>query len=150
MPKAATANKTKQKRARDGASANRSMEWVQDALKDAKVRDIAVLDVRKICDFTDYMVIATGTSNRHVQSTADKVVDALREHGVRTVGVEGGKIGDWVLVDFGDVVAHVMREETRDFYNLEKLWSDAKRVEASPGKPARTRKKKSKPQINTD
>ena len=130
MPKAATANKTKQKRARDGASANRSMEWVQDALKDAKVRDIAVLDVRKICDFTDYMVIATGTSNRHVQSTADKVVDALREHGVRTVGVEGGKIGDWVLVDFGDVVAHVMREETRDFYNLEKLWSDAKRVSA--------------------
>lgn len=131
MPKAATANKTKQKRARDGASANRRMEWVQDALKDAKVRDIAVLDVRKICDFTDYMVIATGTSNRHVQSTADKVVDALRGHGVRTVGVEGGKIGDWVLVDFGDVVAHVMREETRDFYNLEKLWSDAKRVSKS-------------------
>lgn len=136
MPKAATANKTKQKRARDGASANRSMEWVQDALKDAKVRDITVLDVRKICDFTDYMVIATGTSNRHVQSTADKVVDALREHGVRTVGVEGGKIGDWVLVDFGDVVAHVMREETRDFYNLEKLWSDAKRIEPNEGKKA--------------
>ena len=136
MPKATTARKTQ--------------SWIQDALEDAKARDIAVLDVRKISDFTDYMVIATGTSNRHVQSTADKVVDALRAHGVRTVGVEGGKTGDWVLIDFGDVVAHVMREEIRDFYNLEKLWSDAKRIEVGPGKPARTRKKKAKPQINTD
>jgi ribosome-associated protein len=136
MPKAATAKKTQ--------------SWIQDALEDAKARDITVLDVRKISDFTDYMVIATGTSNRHVQSTADKVVDALRAHGVRAVGVEGGKTGDWVLIDFGDVVAHVMREEIRDFYNLEKLWSDAKRVEASPSKPMRTRKKKAKPQINTD
>lgn len=116
MPKATTARKT--------------LRRIQDALEDAKARDIAVLDVRKISDFTDYMVIATGTSNRHVQSTADKVVDALRTHGVRTVGVEGGKIGDWVLIDFGDVIAHVMREEIRDFYNLEKLWSDAKRVKA--------------------
>jgi ribosome-associated protein len=136
MPKAATARKTQ--------------SWIQDALDDAKARDITVLDVRKISDFTDYMVIATGTSNRHVQSTADKVVDALRARGVRAVGVEGGKTGDWVLIDFGDVVAHVMREEIRDFYNLEKLWSDAKRIEAGPGKPARTRKKKAKPQMNAD
>jgi ribosome-associated protein len=120
MPKAATAKKTQ--------------SWIQDALEDAKARDITVLDVRKISDFTDYMVIATGTSNRHVQSSADKVVDALRAHGVRAVGVEGGKTGDWVLIDFGDVVAHVMREEIRDFYNLEKLWSDAKRVETGQKK----------------
>jgi ribosome-associated protein len=106
-------------------------------LEDAKARDVVVLDVRKISDFTDYMVIATGTSNRHVQSTADKVVDALRTHGVRTVGVEGGRTGDWVLIDFGDVIAHVMREETRDFYNLEKLWSDAKRVEVEGQKTQR-------------
>ncbi|MCR4300139.1 MAG: ribosome silencing factor [Sulfuricaulis sp.] len=112
--------------------------WIQGVLDDAKTRDISVLDMRKISDFTDYMVIATGTSNRHVQSTADKVVDALREHGMRTVGVEGGKIGDWVLIDFGDVVVHVMREEIRDFYNLEKLWSDARRVKTIvPGKSAR-------------
>ncbi len=128
MPKAATARKTQ--------------SWIQDALEDAKTRDITVLDVRKISDFTDYMVIATGTSNRHVQSTADKVVDALRAHGVRAVGVEGGKTGDWVLIDFGDVVAHVMREEIRDFYNLEKLWSDAKHIEPRVAKPARSRKKK--------
>ncbi|GAB4507521.1 MAG: ribosome silencing factor [Sulfuricaulis sp.] len=128
MPKADPARKTR--------------SWIQNALEDAKARDITVLDVRKISDFTDYMVIATGTSNRHVQSTADKVVDALRTHGVRTMGVEGGKIGDWVLVDFGDVVVHVMREETRDFYNLEKLWSDAKHIEPRAAKPARSRKKK--------
>jgi ribosome-associated protein len=123
MPKAATARKTQ--------------SWIQDALEDAKARDITVLDVRKISDFTDYMVIATGTSNRHVQSTADKVVDALRAHGVRAVGVEGGKTGDWVLIDFGDVVAHVMREEIRDFYNLEKLWSDAKRISLNEKKTQR-------------
>jgi ribosome-associated protein len=104
--------------------------WVHAALEGAKAQDIAVLDVRKISDFTDYMVIATGTSNRHVQSTSDKVMEALREHGVRPVGVEGKQTGDWVLIDFGDVVVHVMRGETRDFYNLEKLWSDAKRVSA--------------------
>ena len=132
MPKAATAKKTQ--------------NWIQDALEDAKARDITVLDVRKISDFTDYMVIATGTSNRHVQSTADKVVDALRTHGVRTVGVEGGKIGDWVLIDFGDVIVHVMREETRDFYNLEKLWSDAKRIELGVKKAtAKTPKPPRKP-----
>lgn len=136
MPKAATARKTQ--------------SWIQHALEDAKARDIAVLDVRQISDFTDYMVIATGTSNRHVQSTADKVVDALREHGVRPVGIEGARIGDWVLLDFGDVVAHVMREEIRDFYNLEKLWSDAKQVETRAAKPARSRKKKAKPRMNTD
>ena len=125
MPKAATARKTQ--------------SWIQDALEDAKARDITVLDVRKISDFTDYMVIATGTSNRHVQSTADRVVDTLRGHGVRAVGVEGGKTGDWVLIDFDDVVAHVMREEIRDFYNLEKLWSDARRIE--PGEKRETARK---------
>ena len=120
------------------AKANKTQQWIQNALEDAKTQNIAVLDVRKISDFTDYMVIATGTSNRHVQSSADKVVETLRGHGVRPVGIEGKQLGDWVLIDFGDVVAHIMREQTRDFYNLEKLWSDAKRVE--PGKTKETAK----------
>jgi ribosome-associated protein len=109
-------------------------DWVYAALEGSRAHDIAVLDVRKISDFTDYMVIATGTSNRHVQSTAGKVVDILRERHIRPVGVEGEKTGDWVLIDFGDVVVHVMREQTRDFYNLEKLWSDAKRIKVASSK----------------
>jgi ribosome-associated protein len=118
--------------------ARKMQNWIHAALEDAKAHDIAVLDVRKISDFTDYMVIATGTSNRHVQSTAERVVDTLREHGRRPVGVEGKQIGDWILIDFGDVVVHVMREQTRDFYNIEKLWSDAKRV--ATGEKAKTRR----------
>ncbi|MGA9032268.1 MAG: ribosome silencing factor [Sulfuricaulis sp.] len=118
------------------AKAKKTQQWIQDALEDAKTQNIAVLDVRKISDFTDYMVIATGTSNRHVQSSADKVVETLRGHGLRPVGTEGKQLGDWVLIDFGDVVVHLMREQTRDFYNLEKLWSDAKHVE--PGKHKET------------
>ena len=120
------------------AKAKKTQQWIQNALEDAKTQNIAVLDVRKISDFTDYMVIATGTSNRHVQSSADKVVDTLRDHGVRPVGIEGKQLGDWVLIDVGDVVVHLMREQTRDFYNLEKLWSDAKRVE--PGQKKKTAK----------
>ncbi|MCR4332654.1 MAG: ribosome silencing factor [Sulfuricaulis sp.] len=112
------------------AKAKKTQQWIQNALEDAKTQNIAVLDVRKISDFTDYMVIATGTSNRHVQSSADKVVETLRGHGVRRVGIEGQQLGDWVLIDFGDVVVHIMREQTRDFYNLEKLWSDAKIVKS--------------------
>ena len=129
------------------AKAKKTQQWIQNALEDAKTQNIAVLDVRKISDFTDYMVIATGTSNRHVQSSADKVAETLRDHGVRRVGIEGQQLGDWVLIDFGDVVVHIMREQTRDFYNLEKLWSDAKRIEVgekreTAKKPRATRKKK--------
>jgi len=96
---------------------------ITDALADAKALDVTVLDVREVCDFTDAMVVASGTSTRHVQSVADRIIDALRKRGVRTLGVEGEKIGEWVLIDFGAVVVHVMRPQTRDFYNLEKLWS---------------------------
>ena len=102
--------------------------WIVDALHDAKAKDIVVLDVRKISDFTDYMVIASGTSTRHVQSGADKVIEKLRGRGHRQLGIEGLETGEWVLIDFGDAVVHVMRPQTRDFYNLEKLWSEGKEV----------------------
>ncbi len=101
---------------------------IVDALHDAKAKDIVVLDVRKVSDFTDYMVIVSGTSTRHVQSTADRVIEKLREHGHRAVGVEGMDLGEWVLIDFGEAVVHVMRPQTRDFYNIEKLWSEGKPV----------------------
>ncbi len=109
--------------------AKHKQKLIYQALMDAKAQDITALDVRKISDFTDTMIIVSGTSTRHVQSVADKVIRGMRSHGVRAVGVEGEKIGEWVLVDFGDVVVHVMRPQTRDFYNLEKLWSDGKPIE---------------------
>lgn len=111
---------------------------VTAALSDAKALDITVLDVHRIADFTDCMVICTGTSNRHVQSIADKLIDKLRAAGRRPVGVEGQEVGDWVLVDFGELVVHVMRQQTRDFYALEKLWSEGKRL--TPGAARRPRR----------
>jgi ribosome-associated protein len=98
------------------------------ALDDAKARDRVVLDMRKIAVFTDYMIIVTGTSNRHVMAVADNLIDKLRATGRRPAGVEGMEGGDWVLIDYGDVVVHIMRAQTRAFYGLEKLWSEAKRV----------------------
>ncbi len=101
-------------------------QLIYDALVDAKAQDIAVLDVQQISGFTDTLMVVSGTSTRHVQSVADRVVDKLRERGVRVLGVEGQQTGEWVLIDFGAVVVNVMRPQTRDFYNLEKLWSDGK------------------------
>lgn len=103
-------------------------QLIKTALEDAKAHDIVTLDVRKVSDFTDYMIVVTGTSNRHVVSVADKVLDRLNEHKRRPVGVEGMEGGEWVLLDFGDVVVHVMRGATREFYQIEKLWSEGKRL----------------------
>ncbi len=101
------------------------------ALADAKGQDVKVLDVRGVTDFTDYMIIVSGTSSRHVQTLAERVCERMRTHGIKPAGREGEAVGDWVLVDFGDVVVHVMRQQVRDFYNLEKLWGDGARTEAA-------------------
>lgn len=110
--------------------ASQLRKLILDALDDAKARDVVVLDVRKVAVFTDYMIIVTGTSNRHVVAVADNVIERLTENARRPAGVEGMEGGDWVLIDFGDVVVHVMRAQTRDFYSLEKLWSEAKQVKS--------------------
>jgi ribosome-associated protein len=111
--------------------AEQMREEIVQALVDAKGQDIKVLDVRQVTDFTDYMIIASGTSSRHVQTLADKVCERMRALGRKPVGREGEAVGDWVLIDFGDVVAHLMRPPVRDLYNLEKLWGDGERVEAT-------------------
>lgn len=98
---------------------------VIEALDDLKAKDIVTLDVTALTGVTDYMVIASGTSNRHVKSLADNVVSEAKEQGVRPIGVEGEADGEWVLVDFGDVLVHVMLPEARAFYDLESLWSPA-------------------------
>ncbi len=104
--------------------ADMTAQTICDVLIDARGQDIRVLDVRKVTDFTDFMIIVSGTSSRHVLTMAEKVREKLRDLGRRTIGTEGEDTGDWVLVDCGDVVVHVMRPQTRDFYNLEKLWGD--------------------------
>ena len=93
------------------------------ALEDMKAKDLVTLDVRKLTSVTDYMVIASGSSNRHVKSMAGNVVSEAKKQGLMPVGVEGENAGDWVLVDFGDVLVHIMLPETRAFYDLERLWS---------------------------
>lgn len=94
-----------------------------NALEDLKGDDIAVLDVRELTGVTDYMVICSGTSSRHVKSLANNVVMEAKHQGNPPIGVEGENAGEWVLVDFGDIVVHVMQPQTRLFYDLERLWS---------------------------
>ena len=95
------------------------------ALEDVKGVDIVCMDVSGITTITDWMVIASGNSDRHVKSLADNVLNAARAAGVRPLGIEGERDGEWVLIDLGDVIAHVMLPRVRDFYKLEKLWDHA-------------------------
>ena len=92
------------------------------ALDDGKGNDIKVIDVRGKTSITDYMVIASGTSDRHVRSLANRVVEKAKSHDQSPLGVEGENTGEWVLVDLGDAIIHVMKPQTREFYQLERLW----------------------------
>ena len=94
------------------------------ALEDLKAVNIAVLDVSERASFTDTMIFASGNSNRHVSSIAGSVVEAAKAAGMPPLGVEGEDVGEWVLVDLGDAIVHVMLPATREFYDLEKLWSE--------------------------
>lgn len=99
-------------------------QLVVNALDDLKGVDIKVLDVRGKTSVTDVLVIAAGNSTRQVKALADNVVEKVKAAGIQPLGVEGESESNWVLVDLGDVVVHVMLPETRDFYNLEKLWGE--------------------------
>ncbi|HEX4966741.1 MAG TPA: ribosome silencing factor [Thermoanaerobaculia bacterium] len=100
------------------------------AADDRKALELKVLQLSKVSDFTDYFMICSGTSERQVQAIADAVQERLRENRVRPLNVEGYNRGQWVLLDFGDLVVHVFQEETRRFYALERLWGDAPDVTA--------------------
>jgi len=97
---------------------------VLDALEDIKAKDIALLDVSRLTSVTDWMVIASGTSTRHVAALANSVITSAKEKGIQPLGIEGENGSDWVLVDLGDLVVHVMMPETRTLYDLERLWAD--------------------------
>jgi ribosome-associated protein len=98
-------------------------DLVVAALDDVKARDIVRLDVRDVTTVTDYMVVASGTSNRHVKALVDNVAEKAREAGHRPIGIEGEDGGEWILLDLQDTLVHVMLPKVREFYNLEKLWS---------------------------
>ena len=97
---------------------------VVHALEDRKGKDITVLDVTGASDVTDYMVVVSGTSNRHVKALVDQVVDAAKDAGNPPLGVEGRESYQWVLLDLGDVLVHVMQADARTFYDLERLWQE--------------------------
>ena len=114
----------KRKTATKKSESSRMCEVVLAALDDAKGVKITRLDVRKLTDITDFMVIATGNSERHVKTLAERVLEQMRDAGWRHLGMEGERDRDWVLVDFVDVVVHIMLAATRERYDLEGLWDE--------------------------
>ena len=92
---------------------------IMKVLDDGKALDVTCLDVGELCSFTDHMVLATGTSSRHVNALVGQVVDELREQGQRAIGVEGRETSEWVLVDYGDVVVHIMQRDARALYDMD-------------------------------
>ncbi|HMU33319.1 MAG TPA: ribosome silencing factor [Pyrinomonadaceae bacterium] len=100
------------------------------AAADKKALNIVGLDLRDIASFTEHFVIASGTNQRQVQAIADEIVERLKkEKGLRAVRVEGYRTGEWVLLDYGDFVFHIFNETAREFYDLERLWRDARKIE---------------------
>ena len=100
---------------------------IAKAALDKKGEDVVVLDVRGLTSYADYFVVVTADSDRQASAIADHVEQTMKQQGVTKVGVEGYESGRWILVDYGDVVAHVMNRESRGFYDLEGLWADAPR-----------------------
>lgn len=101
------------------------LKLVETELDERKGQNIKTIDVRGKTSITDYMVIATGTSTRHAKSLCDYVVEKAKEQGVQPLGLEGDQGSDWILLDLGDVIVHVMTGQARELYQLEKLWSVA-------------------------
>ena len=101
---------------------------IASAADDIKAIDLVVLNLSKLSSFTDYFVICSGKSDRQVRAIADNILDETKLKNKMPIGIEGYQRGLWILLDFGEVVAHIFYHEVRDYYNLEKLWGDAKRV----------------------
>ena len=107
------------------SEAKRLSKVIAGSVSELKAIDIRVLDLENLSSFTDFFVVCSGTSNRHVQAIADRVLADLKKDGNNALGIEGYDKGEWVLVDFGNVVVHVFQPETREIYNIERLWGDA-------------------------
>ncbi|MFH1079972.1 MAG: ribosome silencing factor [Pseudomonadota bacterium] len=106
-----------------------------NALLQKKARDLTILNVSAVSSFTDYFVICSGGSDRQVQALADAIREDMKKAGIIPLGIEGEKIGKWVLMDYADVIVHVFYEPVRQFYNLEQLWPDAPRMDVDMNLP---------------
>jgi ribosome-associated protein len=107
------------------------LNLVIESIGDIKGHGIRTLDVRKVSSVTDYMVVATGNTNRQVGAIARHVMEESKKHGHPPLGSEGENTGEWILVDLGDVVVHIMQPHIRDFYQLEKLWGEMEELPAT-------------------
>ena len=110
------------------------VQLTKAALEDVKAQDIQVIDVREKHSLTDYMIIATGTSNRQINAMAEKVRESVKAKGVQPLSEEGKGDSDWVLLDLNDVIVHMMTAAARQFYDLERLWAGAEQSRATDGK----------------
>jgi ribosome-associated protein len=102
------------------------------AALDHKAIDLVILEVKKLSSFADYFVICSASSDRQVQAIASHIEEKLGKLGLRTLGIEGKSEGRWVLLDYGDVIIHIFYDPIREFYDLERLWSDAPKVDLAP------------------
>ena len=101
---------------------DKTLDSIVTQLEDNKALDIISIDLKGKSDIADFLVIATGTSNRHVGSLSENLITELKKDGIKNIKAEGINKSDWVLIDSGDVIVHIFRKEVREFYNLEKLW----------------------------
>jgi ribosome-associated protein len=114
------------------AESQRAAEVAAQAGLDKKAEDVRILDIRGLASYADFLVVMTAGSDRQVSAIADAVDEELRKLGHRPIGVEGQAGGNWILIDTGDIVVHVFNAESRGFYDLDGLWSDAKRLTVTP------------------
>ncbi len=129
--------RTRPRRSPEPERASPLQDLVTAALDDMKAVNVKVLDVRGLTDIADTMIIASGNSDRHVKSIADRVLEKAKESGFRPLGKEGERDGEWVLVDLQDIIVHVMLPRVREFYGLERLWDNGTDFHGNSG-PAAT------------
>jgi ribosome-associated protein len=123
--------RTRPRRSPEPERASPLQDVVTAALDDMKAVNVKVLDVRGLTDIADTMIIASGNSDRHVKSIADRVVEKAKQSGFRPLGKEGERDGEWVLVDLQDIILHVMLPRVREFYGLERLWDNGTETPAA-------------------
>ncbi|HXR86186.1 MAG TPA: ribosome silencing factor [Stellaceae bacterium] len=124
MPIPRSSSSAKPKRKAKQSPAQKLLSFAEKLLEDGKAEDIAAIDLQGKSDIADFMLIATGRSQRQVMALAQRLTEGLKEAGSKQVAVEGLRHGEWVLIDAGDVVVHLFRPETRAYYNLEKMWGE--------------------------